>query len=217
MNKQKINTRLIAEFILLCLILPGIIIFYKLAPFMFAFLWSAAGYCALVYKRHYFTTWRDLWHLEAITWPNMKPVLIRFIIAAIAMTVFLHFYAPERMLYLARYDLTLLVALFCLYPVLSALPQEFIFCSFFFKRYETFFQNKTAMIIASAVVFAFAHILFINPVAPTLSLIGGLIFASTFAKTQSLALVTIEHALYGNFLFMIGLGWYFYGGAVATG
>ena len=43
---------------------------------------------------------------------------------------------------------------------------------------------------------------------------AGLIFASTYAKSKSLALVTIEHGLYGNFLFFIGLGWYFYGGAI---
>ena len=40
------------------------------------------------------------------------------------------------------------------------------------------------------------------------------IFASTYSKTKSLALVTIEHGLYGISLFLIGLGWYFYGGAV---
>ncbi len=70
------------------------------------------------------------------------------------------------------------------------------------------------MMIASAVMFAYAHLLYINPVAPTLSLLGGLIFASTYLKTKSLALVTIEHGLYGNVLFLIGLGYYFYGGNV---
>jgi len=101
-----------------------------------------------------------------------------------------------------------------MYPILSALPQEFIFCSFFFERYKKFFPNEKVMIVASAVVFAFAHVLFINWVAPVLSFIAGLIFAMTYAKTKSLALVTIEHGLYGNVLFLVGLGWYFYGGAV---
>jgi membrane protease YdiL (CAAX protease family) len=96
--------------------------------------------------------------------------------------------------------------------VLSALPQEFIFCSFFFERYKAFFGEGRGMIVASAVVFAYAHCLYLNPVAPTLSLLGGLIFASTYRKTKSLALVTIEHGLYGNALFLIGLGTYFYSG-----
>jgi len=71
------------------------------------------------------------------------------------------------------------------------------------------------MILASALVFAFAHVLYINWIAPLLSFIAGIIFATTYAKTKSLALVTIEHGLYGNALFLVGLGWYFYGGAVA--
>ena len=41
-----------------------------------------------------------------------------------------------------------------------------------------------------------------------LSFIAGLIFASTFAKTKSLALVTIEHSMYGLVLFAVGLGWW---------
>ena len=70
------------------------------------------------------------------------------------------------------------------------------------------------MVLASSVVFAYAHVLFINPVAPTLSFIAGLIFASTYMKTRSLALVSIEHGLYGNAMFIIGLGWYFYSGSM---
>jgi membrane protease YdiL (CAAX protease family) len=101
-----------------------------------------------------------------------------------------------------------------LYPVLSALPQEFIFCTFFFWRYADFFKSERAMILASAVVFAYAHVLFINWVAPVLGFIAGLIFARTYAQSRSLALVTIEHGLYGNAVFLIGLGWYFFHGAV---
>ena len=71
------------------------------------------------------------------------------------------------------------------------------------------------MVIASAIIFAYAHVLYINWVAPSLGIIAGLIFADTFRKHRSLALVTIEHGLYGNALFVIGLGWYFYSGAVA--
>ena len=65
---------------------------------------------------------------------------------------------------------------------------------------------------AVTIIFAYVHIIFINPVAPLLTLIGGYFFTSTYAKHKSLALVTIEHALYGNMLFTLGLGWYFWGG-----
>lgn len=70
------------------------------------------------------------------------------------------------------------------------------------------------MVIASAIVFAFAHVLFVNWIAPVFGFIAGLIFAQTYAKTKSLSLVTIEHGLYGSGIFIIGLGYYFYSGAL---
>lgn len=208
------NIYLLIEFLLLCLALPTYIIVTKSAPFMFTFLWGAMAYCALIYRYRFFTTWRDLWKWDTVTWVNMKPILIRWVLACIGMTLFLYFYDASRMFYLVEHRPQFIMILFMLYPLLSALPQEFIFCSFFFNRYERYFKTGWPMIIASAVTFAYAHVLYINPVAPALSLIGGLIFAHTFYKHRSLALVTIEHGLYGNFLFLLGLGWYFYGGSV---
>lgn len=119
----------------------------------------------------------------------------------------------KRLFYIVKERPQLLLFLLFFYPIFSALPQEFIFCTFFFQRYKPFFKSRKARVWASAIVFAYAHVLFINPVAPVLSFIAGLIFASTFAKTM-LALVTIEHSMYGLVLFAVGLGWYFWGGAL---
>lgn len=201
------------EFFLLCILLPTIIIVYRLAPQMFFFLWSTALYCwiTVLIKEDF---WRDVWKWEAVTWPAMKWILVRWVFACIGMTAFLYCVDPDRLLDLFMTKPYFVIVLFCLYPILSALPQEIIFCSFFFRRYAPFFKTERSMIIASAIIFAYAHVLFINWVAPFLSIIAGLIFASTYAKSKSLALVTIEHGLYGNFLFFIGLGWYFFGGAV---
>ena len=202
------------EFVLLCLCLPTIIIVYRFAPYMFAFLWGAAGYCYLVLRFQHHEHLRDLWKWSAVTWANMRPILIRWVFASIGMLAFIYLYDPERVFGLVRDRPQIIPFLLFMYPVLSALPQEFIFCSFFFERYKAFFKSDRAKIIASAIVFAYAHVLFINWVAPSLSIIAGLIFAMTYNKTKSLALVTIEHGLYGNVLFLVGLGWYFYGGAV---
>ena len=206
---------LVLEFFLLCVCLPTVIIVYKLAPFMFVFLWSAAIYCWAVLRFQHGDHLKQLWKWDAVTWENMKPLLIRWVFASIGMLAFIYFYDPERVFFLVKERPQIIPFLLLMYPLLSALPQEFIFCSFFFERYKFFFKTQTVMIIASAVVFAYAHVLFINIVAPSLSLIAGVIFAMTYAKTKSLALVTIEHGLYGNVLFLVGLGWYFYGGAVA--
>ena len=202
------------EFSILCLIIPGIIIYYTWAPLMFRFLYGAALYAFIILKLTDKRTWRELWKWEAVTWQNMKPLLIRFAFACVAMFLFLLWYDPDQLFSLMNRRPEFIPILLAAYPVLSAFPQELVFCTFFFARYHVFFGNGRGLILASAVIFAYAHILYINPVAPTLSLFGGLIFAITYAKTKSLALVTIEHGLYGNALFLIGLGVYFYSGAV---
>ena len=202
------------EFLCLCILTPGYIIFTKSAPFMFAFLWAATLYGFIILRLVYHDHLKELWKWKAVTWKAMRPVLVRWVVACIGMTLFLYVYDSERVLAMAMDRGWFLLTLFILYPLISALPQEFIFCSFFFERYKPFFGSNYLMVAASAITFAYAHCLYLNPVAPTLSLLGGVIFAMTYLKTKSLAMVTIEHGLYGNFLFFIGLGWYFYGGSV---
>ncbi len=72
------------------------------------------------------------------------------------------------------------------------------------------------MIVASAAAFAFLHIIFRNPLAVALTFAGGLLFAARYAETDSLATSCFEHALYGCWLFTLGLGQYFYHGTIAT-
>ncbi len=215
MKTGKLNTLYLAvEFTLLCVFLPTVIIVFRLAPYMFLFLWSAWGFCWAVYRRYHMTDMGRLWKWSAVNRKNLKPILLRWIVCVILMTVFTWWYDPEKLFYMIREKPQIIPFLMVFYPVFSAMPQEFIFCSFFFERYTYFFKTDRIRIIASAIVFAYAHVLFINPVAPVFSFIGGLIFAGTFARTRSLALVTIEHGIYGISLFLIGLGWYFWAGAL---
>jgi len=205
---------LVLEFILLCLAVPGYIILTRSAPFMFTFLWGATLYCLIIYRLFYYAGWKELWRFDAVTWENMKPILLRWVLAVMGMIGFLYFYNPAELFSLIKERPEIIPTIMLMYPILSALPQEFIFCSYFFRRYKPFFGDGKWIVLASTVIFAYVHILYINPVAPVLSFAGGLIFALTYVKHKSLALVTIEHALYGNALFLIGLGAYFYRGNV---
>jgi membrane protease YdiL (CAAX protease family) len=99
----------------------------------------------------------------------------------------------------------------CLYPLLSVWPQEIIFRRFLFHRYERLFGNQITS--ASAIMFSYAHIIFLTSLAVLLTLAGGLLFARSYAKTRSLKLTGLEHAIYGCLVFTIGLGQYFYTGA----
>lgn len=109
-----------------------------------------------------------------------------------------------------RTELWLLVLV--LYPLVSALAQELIFRVFLFHRYRALFATPGRRVLASAAAFALAHLILGNWQAPALSLLGGLLFAWTYARTRSLPLVVLEHGLWGDWLFTLGLGRYFYGG-----
>jgi uncharacterized protein len=100
-----------------------------------------------------------------------------------------------------------------LYPILSVIPQELVFRSYIFHRYRALFPNNSWMVGVSAAAFGFVHIVLLDWVAPVLCFLGGIIFSRNYAKHHSLALVSIEHALYGCWVFTVGLGWYFYSGA----
>ena len=93
-----------------------------------------------------------------------------------------------------------------LYSVVSVYPQEFLYRSFFFSRYEVLLKHPYLLIAVNALVFSFAHILFKNLFVLAITLIGGVIFAITFFRTRSLLLTSLEHALYGSWLFTVGMG-----------
>lgn len=205
---------LVLEFIVICILIPTVIITFRLARYMFVFLWAVAFFCWAVMYFKDSAYWQSKIKFKEVNKENMKIILPRWALCTLGMAALMYFYDPGRMFYIIENRPDIIPIILLSYPLLSALPQEMIFCGYFFERFSPIIRNRKTMILASAIVFAYAHILYINWVAPLLSLIAGFIFAATYNRTHSLALVTIEHALYGISLFMIGLGWYFYGGAV---
>lgn len=213
------------EFIVLCIVLPTYIWTTGSGNMMFLFLWAVSLYALFIWPRFKQSTtttdsrikkiFRQLkveWNWQAVNWKNLKPVLLRWVIASILIYLFTWQYEPDKLFFIPIHMPQLIPVLLFVYTLISALPQEFIFCSFFMRRYGQFFDKATIKILLSALVFAYAHMLFLNWIAPVFSFIGGVIFAYTYLRTQSLALVTIEHGLYGNSIFIAGIGYYFYTG-----
>ena len=137
-------------------------------------------------------------------------ILARDAFLMLALGIAVWRFAPDLLFSLVRRAPIFWAVLMILYPLFSVLPQEFLFRAYFFRRYKEIFGGGSAMIAASALAFGFVHIIFGNWLAVLLSAIGGLIFSNTYLRTDSLALVCVEHALFGNFLFTIGLGHFFY-------
>ncbi|WP_369995521.1 CPBP family intramembrane glutamic endopeptidase [Winogradskyella sp.] len=93
-----------------------------------------------------------------------------------------------------------------IYAFFSVYPQELIYRTFFFQRYESLFRNDALFILVNAAMFSLAHIFLKNILVMVLTFIGGILFALTFKKTKSTLLVSIEHAIYGCWLFTVGMG-----------
>jgi membrane protease YdiL (CAAX protease family) len=139
-------------------------------------------------------------------------VLIRTLVGWGALFLLVAGLNPDLLFIFPRERPGLWVAVMIGYPLLSAFPQEFIFRTFFFQRYASLITDTRARIAVSAVLFGYAHIVLHNLPAVVLSTVGGLLFASTYARTRSTVLAAFEHALYGCFVFSVGLGSLFYAG-----
>ncbi|WP_299557167.1 CPBP family intramembrane glutamic endopeptidase [Seonamhaeicola sp.] len=98
------------------------------------------------------------------------------------------------------------VIILFIYTFLSVYPQELIYRTFFFQRYRDLLRNETLFLFLNAVIFSLGHIFFKNALVIVLTFLGGLLFAITYKKTQSTLLVSIEHAVYGCWLFTVGMG-----------
>jgi membrane protease YdiL (CAAX protease family) len=92
------------------------------------------------------------------------------------------------------------------YSFLSVYPQELVYRTFFFKRYQELFTDPKLIIFVNAILFSLGHLFFKNALVIVLTFFGGLLFAMTFNRTNSTLLVSIEHAIYGSWLFTVGMG-----------
>tara|TARA_Y100000590_G_scaffold470759_1_gene669576 strand:- start:15460 stop:16119 length:660 start_codon:yes stop_codon:yes gene_type:complete len=218
MNKisKLINSRIYIsiELIIIGIIIPSLILINRLADDIILILWFITLYAGIIYfKNNKYHKIKNTLNFGAFSKDNLKVIIYRWFVLSILIFLITYFFYFDKLFMIQKTNPYLLIIIFIFYPIFSALPQEFIFCTFFFNRYKNLIPQKY-IIISSATLFMFAHILFINFIAPFLSIFGGLIFASTYKKTNSLALVSLEHALYGNTLFFVGLGYYFWGGSV---
>lgn len=135
-----------------------------------------------------------------------KRIGVQFIIVALVTTGFVYWQAPQSLFCVPKSNPQLFVIILAVYTFLSVWPQEIIYRTFFFSRFESLFPSKSVLIFVNAIIFSLAHIFFRNTLVTVLTFIGGLLFAYTYFKTRSTLLVSIEHALYGNWLFTVGMG-----------
>lgn len=211
MQNTTIRRRLAAECFLIFGVLPFILYLLRPHGMIYIILWVGTILAWRHTRYHGPAKWRELWNFAALTPQAAKSILWRFIPFAIALLLFTWLVIPDALFSLPRRSLYVWAMVMLLYPPLSAVPQEIIFRGYFFRRYRLLFRDQW-MSVASALAFGWVHVVLQNWVAVVFSIIGGYIFSHTYRKTNSLAAVCFEHALYGCYIFTIGMGFYFYHG-----
>lgn len=195
---------LIGELVLLFVLIPCILVFEISMVIKAGVVLSGIIFVAWTALKNRLITGRSLYSLPSK--PYWKYILFRFIVLIICTTILMYFSDSEKLFLVVRKKPMLWLSISIFYTVISVYPQEFLYRSFFFSRYGLLFKNHYLLISVNALVFCFAHIGFKNLLVLCLTLAGGLIFAITYLKTKSLLLTTIEHALYGSWLFTVGMG-----------
>jgi membrane protease YdiL (CAAX protease family) len=206
---------LLVEFLVLFVALP---LGYRFSPVRIPalpVLWLVTAYA-------WWQLWRDpsfdrrrMWNIGELP-ARLALILAIFAVVALLLWIGVRRFAPHLEWNFVRQHAAFWAVVMIAYPWLSVYPQGIIYRAFFFERYAALFPGKWGMIVASAAMFALMHIIFRNWLAVALTFGGGILFALRYAETSSLATSCFEHALYGCWLFTVGLGQYFYHGTIAA-
>jgi len=140
--------------------------------------------------------WKQFW----------KQTFVKLILISIITTAFVWVTEKEALFNVVLNKSKFWITILFIYSFFSVYPQELIYRTFFFQRYKMLFTNEKLFIFVNAIVFSMAHLFFNSTLVLVLTFLGGILFALTFNKTKSTLLVSIEHAIYGCWLFTVGMG-----------
>ena len=194
--------------------LAELFIVFVLLPISFAFefsLWIklAIGFLGFAYLVYVLLKIEgsDLKLAPNLNWKTFwKHTLVKFTVIAFVTMGYVYFTDEQALFRIIVHKPALWLFVLFLYSVFSVYPQELAYRAFFFKRYEHLLKNKRQLMFLNAIMFSLGHLFFKNTLVLMLTFIGGLLLASTYNKTKSMVLVSIEHALYGCWLFTVGMG-----------
>ncbi|MBW1296650.1 CPBP family intramembrane glutamic endopeptidase [Aquimarina litoralis] len=144
---------------------------------------------------------------DVVYWkPFWKETIIKLAIIIVVTSLYVFWVAPDKLFSVILKKPMLWLVILFVYTFLSVWPQEIIYRTFFYDRYEKLIQNKWLFIFINAILFSLAHIFLRSFLVQLLTFVGGLLFAFTYQRTKSTTLASIEHAIYGNWLFTVGMG-----------
>jgi len=118
----------------------------------------------------------------------------------------------QGFLYIPRQYPLLMLAIIFFYPWISAYPQEITHRAFFFHRYEPILGSGRLIFVLNVLAFSWLHAPMWNVIALVMTIPAGILFAWTYRRTNSALAAGFEHAIYGVWVFFVGLGYFVYAG-----
>ena len=207
------RTRLAAEFALLFLIAPALQFSFFGTLGVFGPIAAIFLVAAVLLQLTPGWRWRELIDLRGLG--RWLPFVAGFALLATAvMAALVLWQRPAAFLAMPRHRTELWLTIMALYPLLSVLGQEIVFRPLFFRRYGILLGGPWTRILVNAFVFALAHLFYQNWVALSLTFAGGLAFGYAYERSGSFPVVFLMHMLAGQALFTLGLGSFFYHGAI---
>ncbi|MGY5355580.1 CPBP family intramembrane glutamic endopeptidase [Wenyingzhuangia sp. IMCC45467] len=172
---------------------------YKLAtvPFVFCYVvWISYKHRKALFKRRKPVKPPFFW----------KITLIRLLLVILASTTYVLITNKETLFISISTQPILWIEMIFIYTVFSVIPQEYIYRVFYIYRYEHLFKSNWSFNLANALVFSLGHLMFNSSLVLIITLIGGFLFMNTYQKTKSMFWVSVEHLIYGGWLFTVGMG-----------
>jgi len=198
------NKYLITELIILFVLTPFVFLLPVPVSIKAGIVLLGIIYVLVTTIRNKLVSTKSLYAWSTISY--WKYVLLRFVLLIAISTVLMYFFNNEKLFFVLKTNIGFWLMLTAFYSIFSVYPQEFLYRSFFFARYGKLIINPISFIAINAVVFSIAHVGFKNTMVLMLTLIGGVVFAITYSKTESLLYTSVEHAFYGSWLFTVGAG-----------
>jgi membrane protease YdiL (CAAX protease family) len=195
---------LISELILLFFIVPFILFLDVFPSVKIGSLIIAVTYTLVISRT------KRLIPLKILTLFSLKEHSKRLLITApivlSACLIFMFYWHPNNVFIVVKKTPMIWISILFSYPLFSVLPQELLYRSYFFTRYKSLFKNTNYLLIINIIAFPIAHLFLKNWLVLFITLIGGMLFTLSYKKSKSILFTALEHSIYGNWLFTVGMG-----------
>ncbi len=154
----------------------------------------------------------QLWSFRPVL-PSLRWIVPIWIMCMLLLIAIVWSVRPEALFSFPRERTLIWAIVVTFYPIFSVIPQTIIYRAFFFHRYADLFGRGWVMVIMSAIAFGLAHMIFKHWLPVALTLVGGLLFSEVYRRTRSVPASAAAHAMFGDGVFTLGLGAFFYHGS----